>query len=253
MTRIIAGVRFKGGQATSTTLTCLLNILTSRGEKALLVDLDEQGNSTTALGGNTELATMWNVVNKEINITQAIQQTPQGYVLGGNTSLKNLEKMGMGDDYLGNLQAIKKELDKLTDFDYILIDTPPRISGFLIEAALTAAHEVIIPIEPSSFAAQGLPKVQKKLEIIQQYTNKALKIDGVLLTRFNQRLILYKDLIKAIKNWAKLNNTRVYQTYIREGVAVKETQAKKMSLFEYAPYSKPAQDYQAWANKYFRK
>jgi chromosome partitioning protein len=159
----------------------------------------------------------------------------------------------MGDDYLGNLQAIKKELDKLTDFDYILIDTPPRISGFLIEAALTAAHEVIIPIEPSAFAAQGLPKVQKKLEIIQQYTNKALKIDGVLLTRFNQRLILYKDLIKAINNWAKLNNTRVYQTYIMEGVAVKEAQAKKMSLFDYAPNSKPAQNYKAWVNKYFRK
>jgi chromosome partitioning protein len=253
MTKIVIGCRFKGGQATSTTLTCLLNGLTARGKKALLLDLDEQGNSTITLGGDTECPTMWNIANKEVKIAEAIQHTPQGYLIGGNTSLKNLEKMGIGDDYIENLLIIKKELHRLTDFDYILIDTPPRISGFLIESALTAAHEIIIPIEPSAFSAQGLPKLQKKIEIIRQYTNNDLKINGVLLTRFNPRLILSGDLVGAIKNWADMNGTKIYENYIRESVAVKEAQARRMSLFDYAPECNPAQDYMAWIAEYLKE
>ncbi len=248
--KVIIGARFKGGQGTSTTMTTLQNGLCMRGYKPLLIDLDEQGNSTIALGGDTNSPTMYQVVSDSISLYDAIQHTKQGDVIAGNTSLKSLEALGMGDDYLENLMLLRSQIDTLQNYDYILIDTPPRISGFLIESALSASDEIIIPLEASSFATTGLPKLEKKIEVIRKHINPTLKINGVLLTRHNPRLLLSSSLVDAVKKWAEGNNTRIYNTYIREGVAVKEAQALHVSLFEYAPESNPSKDYTAWLNEF---
>jgi len=251
--KVVIGARFKGGQGTSTTLTCLQNGLFKRDIKTLLVDLDEQGNSTIAMGGSQDKATMHEVINGDVDINEAIQNTWQGDLIAGNTSLKKLEALGMGDGYLENLTKMRDAFSKLAGYEYVLIDTPPRISGFLIESALTSADEVIIPVEASSFATQGLPKLQKKIDVIRKNTNPDIKVDGILLTRHNPRTILNNEVATTIEKWADSIGTKVYKTFIREGVVVKESQAKKTSLFDYAPDSKPAQDYQNWIKEYLKE
>ena len=126
----------------------------------------------------------------------------------------------------------------------IIIDTPPTL-GTLLVNALTAATQVLIPVQADAFAMQSLYQLADTLGQVREYCNPELAALGVLLTRYNGRTVLSRDLRERLEEGGRALGLPVMPVAVREGVAVKEAQTLAVGLFDYAPRSKPAQDYQA--------
>ena len=108
--------------------------------------------------------------------------------------------------------------------------------------ALVAADEVVIPLTADMYSLQGLYQLMPSIQYAQSLNNK-LAIGGVLFVKHNTRTILARDLTDVIKDACRNMDIPVYKTSIREGVAIREAQTQRQSIFDYAPKSKPAQDY----------
>jgi chromosome partitioning protein len=167
---------------------------------------------------------------------QIIQATEQGDII---TASSNLALPFTGKDpgklLAKALQPIKKK------YDVITIDCPPALN-ILLANALIAADVVIIPLTADMFALQGLYQLKQSIQDAQK-VNPALKIGGVVFTRHNTRTILARDLTDVIADKCRELDIPVYKTVIREGVAVREAQTQRESIFNYAPRSNPAKDY----------
>ena len=100
-----------------------------------------------------------------------------------------------------------------------------------------------MPIQANSFSIMGLYQMQTTIEQVQQYCNPSLKIAGIVLTKYKPRQTLAVDMRESIAEQAQEIGTRLFDTFIREGVAVEQAQAMQQSLFDYAPNSNPAKDY----------
>ena len=129
-------------------------------------------------------------------------------------------------------------------YDYIIIDTPPAL-GIITTNALTASDTVIIPAQAEIHSIQGIALLSEAITAIKKYTNPALKIAGIVITRYNGRAILSKDMKENLHRTAELLKTKVFSTPIRECIAVKEAQALRQDIFTYAPRSNATKDYNA--------
>lgn len=113
--------------------------------------------------------------------------------------------------------------------------------------ALTAADQVIIPAQADILSLQGIAQLWESIQAAQTYTNKGLKIAGILLCRHNARAVIKRDLEEHLRgDIAKQLNTKVFNTTIREAVVINEAQYMQQSIFEYSPRSKAAGDYKAF-------
>jgi chromosome partitioning protein len=124
------------------------------------------------------------------------------------------------------------------------MDTPPSLNIITINA-LTASDYAVIPAQADIFSLQGITQLGQTIEAVKRYTNKDLKVLGIVLTKHNTRSILSRDLQKVITDTAMQLHTKVYTQYIREAVAVREAQAMKQDVFSYDPKSNATQDYDA--------
>ena len=129
-------------------------------------------------------------------------------------------------------------------YDLIIIDTQPALN-MLLYNALTASDAVILPMQANSFAIMGLYQMQMTIDTIRKRTNSALTVSGILLVRFKPRQTLASDLRSDIEAQAQQMGTKIFDTFIHEGIAVEQAQAMQQSLFDYAPNSRPAADYKA--------
>ena len=134
------------------------------------------------------------------------------------------------------LEPVKRQ------YDLIVIDTQPELNSLQINA-LSASDRVILPMQANSFSVMGLYQMQETISQVRTYCNPDLQISGIILTKYKPRQTLANDMRAAITMQAQTMGTKVFETYIREGVAVEQAQAMQQSLFEYAPRSNPAQDY----------
>ena len=125
---------------------------------------------------------------------------------------------------------VKTELQKLYDtVDYIIIDTPPSL-GTLTTLALLVADQVVLPVLPDAFSLQGIGMVY---EIIQHIHRPELDIAGILITRYNDRLLLNRKILEMLQETADAMGTRVFDTAIRESVVVREAEFMQIPLFSY--------------------
>ena len=137
----------------------------------------------------------------------------------------------------------------LKSYDYIIIDTPPAL-GILTVNALTACTKVIIPAQADVYSLQGISTLSNTINAVKQYCNKDLKISGILLTRYNPRVILARDIATMIENTtAKDLGTKIFKTSIRECIAIKEAQAQNQDIYTYAPKSNASTDYKNLVNE----
>ena len=235
---IIAIANQKGGVAKTTTAHALSSWLHLNGRKSLLIDLDPQGNATYTAGANTVGKTILDVIHGKAKATDAVQHTASGDIIAANNLLAGSDKEIRAADQL------KKAVAGL-DYDFIIIDTPPAL-GMLTINAFTAASRVIIPAQADIYSLQGIGELYSTIKAVQAKANPGLIIAGILLTRYNGRTTLSRNITELVEETAAQLSTKVYKTKIREGIATKEAQASKQSIFEYAPRSKPAQDYAAF-------
>lgn len=247
MARITTIANQKGGVGKTTTAHALATGLTVKGYKTLTIDTDPQGNLSYTMRADDQQAGLYEILKGNINSAEAIQHTVQGDIIPSTLLLAgaDMEFTDTGREYL--LKDIVEPLRKI--YDYIIIDSPPTL-GILTINALTASNDVIIPMGADIYSLQGLSQLYNTVNKVKKYCNPSLNIAGLLITRYNGRTILSKDLREVIENKAVQIGAAFYNTVIREGVSIKEAQTQQDSIFKTDPNSNPAQDYLKFINEY---
>lgn len=201
----------------------------------LYVDTDPQCNLTYILNCEHN-PSLVDVLTGNATIKDATVQTKQGDAVPASDMLGTA-------GIIKNSRLLKKALATVKDkYDYIVIDTPPALSMLTINA-LMAATDLIIPAQADIFSLQGIGQLYETIKAVRNGGNRNLSIMGILLTRYNGRAILSRDMAKLLADTAKQIGTRVFPTPIREGVAIKEAEAVQQDIFSYNKRSNPAKDY----------
>ena len=240
--KIITIANRKGGVGKTATAQAIGAGLTLRGYRVLYIDLDSQTNLTFDLGLTSAPLSSMEVLTGTATAREAITNTPGGELIPGSPTLAGADLVieGTGKEY-----RLREALEPLQlDYDYCIIDTPPAL-GVLTINALTASDSVIIPVQAEVHSVQGIGLLYEAIRAVQKYTNPGLKVEGVLLTRYNGRAILSKDMRENLEKIAQDLDTKVFQTPIRECISIKEAQALQSDIFRYAPRSNASKDYEA--------
>ena len=235
--QIITAAIIKGGTGKTTTIAALAQAAAADGQEVLAIDLDPQGNLTVSLGAALNHPGSYDLLHGA-DPAQLIQQTAQGVdVISASADLA-LERT-----LPGSAMRLKEAIEPIKKkYQFIFIDTPPTI-GETTYNALQASTCLIIPLETDSNALQGLYQIVDITNHMRQ-SNPKLSIIGAVLTRYDSRPKINRYLRDAIKEQGRENGVPLIAE-IRPGIAIREAQALQRSIFEYAPRSKPAQDYNA--------
>jgi chromosome partitioning protein len=240
MARIIGITNQKGGVGKSSTAMAFGFALSFTKKRGLFIDLDPQGNLSHTLKVKTDKASIYEVLAGELPIVEAIQHTGKIDIIAASPRLSGADKSldKIGKEYL--LKEVIQTISK--DYAFIVIDTPPTL-GILMINALTACNDIIIPSHADIYSLQGIGQLYQTIETVQKYCNPELKIAGILLTRFNPRIVLNRSLSLVLEKTARELHTKLFATRIRECIAVKEAQAAQTDLFTYDSHSNAAKDY----------
>ncbi len=242
MTKIISIANQKGGVGKTTTAINLAYGLAEEGKRVLLVDADPQANASSGLGIDIKelKTTIYECLISPIDPRQAIVPTSQKnlFVLPSHIDLVGAEIEMLNLEH--REQRLKQTLNQLGDeYDYILIDCSPSL-GLITVNALTASHSVIIPVQCEFFALEGIAKLLNTIKIIKSQLNPQLQIEGFLLTMYDSRLRLSNQVYEEVKrHFGQL----VFNTVISRNVRLSESPSHGMSVLEYDPLSKGAQNY----------
>lgn len=237
---IFAIANQKGGQGKSTTAQAIATGAAKIGRKTLAIDLDPQANLTFSMGGNAGDVGAYDLITGNMKPGQVIQKTRQGDLIASSIALAGADSTFTGDARINALAAAIKPIRN--KYDVIVIDCPPSLNTLLLNA-LAAADTVIVPLTADVYSLQGLYMLTQTIREAQQRNNKTLKIGGVLFVRHNTRTILARDLTDVITDKCRELDIPIYKTTIREGVAIREAQTMRESIFDYAPKSNVAKDY----------
>ena len=248
---IVAVANQKGGVGKTTTAQALAAGLAERKYRVLGIDLDPQGNFSTACGAeNYNVLTVYEVMKRGADIREAIQHMKGGYdVVPANIMLAGAEQEL---SQTGKEHRLKEAVSVVAgEYDFIVIDTPPSL-GVLTVNAFTCATDILIPTTAGIFATAGISQLSETVSSVQKYCNPAVKIRGILFTRFNPRANISRQIKELTEQLSEYISAPIYQTYIRAGVVVEEAQANKADLFNYAGKSTVAEDYRAFITEFLK-
>lgn len=240
---VITVANQKGGVAKTTTAAALATGARAAGLRVLAIDLDPQANLTLIMGGDLGATGAHELLRGECKAVEAIQATEQGDLMATGDGLDVYALDGkQGAQRLKNaLKPIRKS------YDLIVIDTPPAL-GVLLLNALAASDEVLIPTTADLTAMQGLTRLTGFIDRVRtgdEPLNKRLQYAGVVFTHWSGRTIQDRDMREVIEAGCGKLGVPVLKTAIRDAVAAREAQVYRQSIHDYAPKSKPAQDYRA--------
>ena len=248
---IVAVANQKGGVGKTTTAQALAAGLAERGYKVLGIDLDPQGNFSTACGAvNYNVPTVYELMKQTAGIEEAIQRMKGGYdVVPANIMLAGAEQEL---SQTGKEHRLKEAVSTVAgNYDFVVIDTPPSL-GVLTVNAFTCASDILIPTTAGIFATAGISQLSETVSSVQKYCNPGVKIRGILFTRFNPRANISRQIKELTEQLSEYISAPIYQTYIRAGVVVEEAQVNKADLFDYAGKSTVAEDYRAFIGEFLK-
>lgn len=230
--RVLTIANQKGGIAKTTTTTNIAAGLHRAGKKVLLVDLDTQGDLTYNVGAVEPRRSLAQVINGTADINEVIQQhTESGLdLIPSNMDLMELEAKITAFDFT------------MLDYDYILIDCPPNMAGNTV-AAILASDGVIVPTTADYYGYKSVKAIAESLRTLKRPLN------GIVLTRYTGRMIITKQVTDDLEKLAAELQTKVYNSRIRECVAVRESQLMQQDIFSYDETATAAQDYLALVNE----
>jgi len=227
--------------------------LINKGNRVLFIDLDPQGNLSFSL--NADNNGMLNnsaldVLNGSTTAKKAIQSTEYGDVIASSEALSGADKTLI---QIGKEHKLEEALKPISSaYDFIIIDTPPALSILTVNA-LTASNGAIIPAQADMYSLQGISQLNNTIEAVRQYTNPDIKVIGILLVRFTERMTASQEVSNALEEYATNIGTKVFDTKIRESTIVREAQISRDDLFSYAPKHKATKDYEAFINEFMEE
>ena len=241
MGKIVCVTNQKGGVGKTTTAIQLgRGLMILNGCKVLFVDMDSQCNMTYVLGADDEKYNIMSVLSGECSAAEAVQHVDGIDIIPSSQDISAMQKVASGNR---TEFVLREALAPLKNrYDYIVIDSPPAL-GLVTVNILTASDVVVIPAVADILSLQGIGQLYNTINAVKTYCNPDLKIDGILLTRHNDRLIHSREVREMIQDTADQIGTRVYNSKIRESVVIREATTSRQSVFDYAPKSSQADDY----------
>ncbi len=222
------------------------------GKKVLLVDIDSQGNATTGLGFSKSALkkSVYNVLIEDDNASSNILPTQVKLldILPANVDLTGAE---VDLVYKKNREHIlKTALDKIRgDYDYIFIDCPPSL-GLLTINAWVASDSVIIPLQSEYYALEGVSQLMNTIAMVRQHLNPNLQIEGVVITMYDGRALIAKQITAEIKKFFK---NKLYEIIIPRNVRLAEAPSHGVPIMIHDPKCVGARAYKALAEEFLSR
>jgi chromosome partitioning protein len=245
MTKIIALTNQKGGVGKTTSAVNIAASLAVSEIKTLLIDMDPQANTSTGIAEIIKKRaenTIYETLVDEIPIKDTITKTTFNHL---DAILSTNDLVGAEIELVSVIAReleLKKALAKVKRrYDYIIIDCPPSL-GLLTLNSLTAANALIIPIQAEYYALEGLGQLLNTIRLVQQYLNKNLKIAGVLVTMFDGRLNLSRQVLDEVKSYF---GDKLFKTVIHRNVRLSEAPSFGKPALLYDANSVGSKDYMA--------
>lgn len=246
MATVLTIINNKGGTGKTTTSLNLGAALLKKRKKVLLIDLDGQANLTSSLGLQHLDNHIGDVLIDKVNIKDVITQKTKNHLIPSSEKLLDYEYQVNNEP--GREYLLKEALEHVQEqYDFIIIDCAPNLGIYSLNS-LVAADFFIVPMQAENFAFIGLDKILQVADKVKKRLNQKLELAGILIvrqaqkTKFSQAVITNIELNPTLKD-------KLFNTVIRQDISLMECTAFGQSVFEYAPESRGAKDYSAFANE----
>lgn len=243
---VISIANHKGGVGKTTTTVNLSAGLSREGYKVLIIDCDPQANATFALGMGKQEKSLYQTLVFQEDIGRAIQPINKMEIVPSSVHLAAFEK----NNDVGKEFILQEQLAEIKEnYDFILIDCPPSL-GALTISALTASDYSMIVLQPEPLSIQGMTEFVKILRTVKTRMNPELDILGVLITSFDSRTNLHRELLEYL---TKEYGEMILQTKIRANISLPEAQSMGQDIFSYSPTSPGAEDYRLLTHEIIKR
>jgi len=248
MTKVFAITNQKGGVGKTTTAINLSASMALRKKKILLIDIDPQGNTSSGIGLDRSKVNrcIYDVLINQVPIKEIIMQTQVKKldILPSTIQLAGAEIELV--NYISRENKLKHAIKSIkNDYEYIIIDCPPSL-GLLTLNSLTAADSVIIPIQCEYYALEGIGQLINTINLVRENLNSSLEIEGILLTMYDSRTNLSRDVIEEVKKCFRGN---IFKSVIPRNVRVSEAPSYGKPVVLYDAKSKGAIAYKKLAQE----
>lgn len=251
--KVICVANQKGGVAKTATTAILASVLKQKDNQVLAIDMDPQGSLSKQVGATTEGHEVYEVLKGNVSARDAIQHLERFDILPTSIILAGLEAELMTD--VGKYFKLKDAIEEANlkdDYDYIIIDTPPSL-GVPTVNAIVAADGILVPTDADCDSINGIVQLSDTVRNVKKYCGVNPQILGILFTKFDPRQKNSKLMLELAMKVAEKLGTKVFQTFIRGAVAVREAKSNSNDLVLSRPYSNVVLDYTALADEMLKE